>query len=158
MKQPEYPLGGKQISKLFAWVESVKRERRIAIWTYKVYRTRKALSGNNEDTDAVRQVAAKSSMVQLTCWHCLDDFNLRSRRGEDPDYRLAFGEVSIGEALAGLLPNCKSCNRPMSLSGSLENVKKYLVESEDHVRSSLAFQSARIAAKLRRGKTVAAKT
>lgn len=153
------PLGLRLVPKILDWLDSFRLSKRIGVMTYKTYRTRKLDSAVGSEVAVVERIAARSTMVQVICWPCLEEFNSQSQHGEDPDYNLAFGNVSLENALAGKLPRCTTCDRSMSPSGvgSSSNIgerqnelRRFLTESEQQVRSSLAFRAARAVAKLGR--------
>jgi hypothetical protein len=139
------------LSKYFEWRASWKRNARIWADTYSLY-----LSNAASDDEVINRVAASSTSLQVICWPCLDKFNSRSQHGGDPDYGLAFGQVSLKDAIADEIPRCASCNMPMSFTGvrsdRQQHLQEYLAESEQYVKSSIVFRAARNIAKLSRRK------
>lgn len=146
----------------FSWLRSWKYRARVCLQTFVVYRSGAFVmtaADIAKERAAVERIAAFSTHLQVICWPCLEAFNERSQRGEDPDYSLAFGYVSIAKAIEGRLPICASCGRPKSLVGtsSAADDNEYknfcqarLAEAREHINSSLAFLAARKIATLGR--------
>jgi hypothetical protein len=153
--------GLKLLSTVFEWLDACRLSTRIGVMTYKTYCTGQwaSAAGAEREADAIERIAATSTMIQVICWPCLDEFNSTSQHGGDPHYNLAFGNVSIENALAGNLPRCPTCNKSMSPSGvgsssnigdRQEQLRRFLADSGQRVRSSLAFRAARAVARLGR--------
>jgi hypothetical protein len=140
------------LSKFFEWRASWKRNARIWADTFSLYLSNAARS----DDEVVKQVAASSTSLQVICWPCLDEFNSRSQHGKNPDYGLALGQVSVKNAFTDEIPRCTSCNMPMSFTGVRSDrqlhLQECLAESEQYVKSSLAYRAAPNIAKLSRRK------